>query len=138
MSSLTCIFLWFCLFFRSIYFKEHFPLTASVCIIVQDWGIFHIIFHGLLIFSFLLPQNKYTCFQKHVHYLSLRTLSWSGKNWTVDGFYPTYVCLLPHLVREKTAIIFLYFLLNNWAIGILFCTERILCCKMALKVLKFV
>ena len=52
-------FKWFCLFFRNIYFKEHLSLTASVCIIVQDWYIFFdIIFYGLHIFSsllFLLP-----------------------------------------------------------------------------------
>ena len=64
---------------------------------------FHdILFHGLHIFSFLLPQNKYTCFQKHVCYLPLTTLSRSGKSRTVTGFYPTYVRLLPHLVGKKS------------------------------------
>ena len=128
------------LIFRNIYFKEHFPQTASLSIIVQDWYIFHIIFHGLHIFSFLLPWNKYTCFQKHVRYLPLKT-SRSGKSRTVG----------PHLTGKKPGIIFLYFLPNVWAIGFPFCTERlgkyqnfprksnfVLIRKMAPKVLRFV
>ena len=47
-------------------------------------------------------------------------LSWSGENWTVAGFYPTNIRLLPHLVGKKPDFIFLYFLPNNWAIAFFF------------------
>ena len=62
--------------------------------------------------------------QKHIWYLLLRTLSQSGKSWTVTGFYPTFVHLLPHLVGKKSDIVFLYFLTKKLTNRGFFCTEK--------------
>ena len=114
----------FAYFFRNIYFKEHLSLTVSSdCIMVYDWYIFHdIIFRCLCVFSsliFPLPSNKYTCFQKHVRYLSLRKLSQSGKSrtqWSVftrpiSIFYP----ILSGINRTSFFSIFFTKWLSNWA-----------------------
>ena len=135
-------------------FQEHLfqgtPFTDFQLLTVQDWYVIHVIFHGLHILSsllFLLPLNKYTCFQKYVHYLPLRTLSRLGKSQTVTSLCPTYLHFLPYLIGNKSDITFPYFLPNDWVIGFFLVLKGynfprksnfVLICKMVPKIWRFV
>ena len=81
----------FAYFSRNIYFHEHFLLTASVCIIVQDWYS-----EACLLFT---PKNIYHDW--------VEVARWLIFTWPMSIFYP--------ILLGKNRTVF-FCILPNWAI----------------------
>ena len=89
----------FAYFLKNIYFKEYFSLTASVCIMVQDWYIFHdIIFYGLHFSLFschkistLAFRSMFIIYPSEHYHDQVKIRQWPVFTWPMWSFTPSCV-----------------------------------------------